>query len=55
MRKRLKQLNITEDLPVVYSTESSNFTRQQPGSLITVTASFGLAIASWIVDQLDQM
>lgn len=54
MRKILKQLNITEDLPVVYSTEPSNFTRQQPGSLFTVTASFGLAIASWIVEQLDQ-
>jgi tRNA threonylcarbamoyladenosine dehydratase len=52
MRKKLRQLNLSKDFPVVYSTEQSNFTRQQPGSLFTVTAAFGLTIASWIVDQV---
>ncbi len=52
IRKEMKKRNIHYNFPVVFSKEESSFSRERPGSIITVTSVFGFYIANWIIEQI---
>lgn len=53
MRKLLKENNITTEIPVVWSSELPiNISDRTPGSCITVPATAGLFLASYIINNI---
>ncbi len=54
IRKELGLLGIKAGIPVVYSTQERKPGLLEKGSIMPITASFGLRLANWVIDTIHQ-
>ncbi len=54
LRKELGLLGIKNDIPVVYSIQERLPGLVDKGSVMTITASFGLRLAQWVIDSCSE-
>jgi tRNA threonylcarbamoyladenosine dehydratase len=50
IRKELGLLGYKKDIPVVYSNQNRHHNKNNKGTLMSITASFGLRLAHWVIE-----